>query len=103
MASNHNNNSVFYNTRVFLKNVIEVSSEFSRNAFRFLPGVGPIEYHNDKCLAGRVVIITGANTGLGKETAMQFAKREAKVKCIFVVQIQLSHNFLSLSGDHGMS
>lgn len=33
----------------------------------------------DKKLNGQVVVVTGANTGIGKETAYQMTLREAKV------------------------
>ncbi|XP_024937928.1 retinol dehydrogenase 13 isoform X5 [Cephus cinctus] len=41
--------------------------------------VGGTLYEGTQKLTDKVVIITGANTGIGKETALNFAKREAKV------------------------
>ena len=65
----------------------EAFNEIFRNSFKFLPCVGPAIYMNDKNLNGKLAIVTGANTGIGKETALQLAKREAKVSknALFII------------------
>ena len=36
---------------------------------------GGIRFRGDEKLAGRTVVVTGANSGMGKEIAKEFAKR----------------------------
>ena len=54
-------------------------NEVSRNVFKFLPFVGPKIFTDKTRVDNKVVIVTGGNNGIGKETARELAKRGAKV------------------------
>ncbi len=54
--------------------------ECFHNSFRILgPPLGPARCEANVKLDDHVVIVTGASSGIGKETSLQLAKRGAKV------------------------
>lgn len=61
------------------KMVISGINELGRNIFRFLPFVGPKKFTGKQRCDNKVIIITGGNSGIGKEAAREFAMRGAKV------------------------
>lgn len=52
--------------------------EFGTNVLRYVQ-LGRRYYEGSERIDGQVVVITGANSGIGKETAYQLAKRGGKV------------------------
>lgn len=67
--------------------------------------MGGKKYKGEEILTDKVVIVTGANTGIGKETAMALAKRDAKVimacrdmeKCEMVFILLVFVEFIQIS------
>lgn len=48
-------------------------------AHKFWDPESPPDLTVEEDITGQVVIVTGSNTGIGRETALQLAKRKAKV------------------------
>jgi len=88
-----NNYGKLHDTWVNFVLVGEVFTQFFRNSCKCLRCIGPAVYANDKNINGKLAIVTGANTGIGK---LQMAKREAKVSLkvsIYLLYI-LKHLFI---------
>lgn len=65
--------------REYVKLIVQLFLEGLRNLFRFIPSVGPKTYLKQTKMDNQIVIVTGANSGIGKATAKEMAKRGAKV------------------------
>lgn len=66
--------------------------------------MGGTKYTGKESLVNKVVIVTGANTGIGRETVLELAKRDAKIimacrdmnKCEKVFMLSLVSSIFSL-------
>ena len=68
--------------------------EFGTNILRFA-GMGRRYYQRTNRIDGRLVVVTGANSGIGKETVFQLSSRGAKVS--FVHHILIGDEYLKQS------
>ena len=82
-----------------LKWVVSSVMEVSRNTFRFIPYVGPKKYLGDTRIDNKVAIVTGGNSGVGKETARELAARGGKVNEIHNYSVLIKVN----TGDNRLS
>lgn len=72
--------------------------EFGGNVLRWF-GLGRRYYTKKNRIDGRCVVVTGANSGIGKRTSMELSRRGAKVGLHFCNIITKS----SFLGDHVLS
>ena len=69
---------------VWYKFIITLIGEYITNSWRFCTPFGPKRFTNlPETMRGQVVVITGANTGIGKVNATLFARLGAKVMYYF--------------------
>ena len=71
-----------------LKIIWDIVVEMTQNVF-----VVRNKVESNRQLDGKVVVITGANTGIGKETAYQLSLRNAKVSNDYYYFIKIYINF----------
>jgi len=64
---------------VFRRRVVDPERKFSSYFWKAKPVAGAIAEQDKVSLAGRVAVITGAGGGLGRQYALEFARRGAKV------------------------
>ena len=78
--------------------------EFGTNLLRFV-GLGRRYYRKNNRLDGRVVVVTGANSGIGKQTVLHLSGRGAKVWQIYaLIKYYLTIIFYYVTqGDHVLS
>jgi len=80
-----------YRIYVELRILYEFILEVIANSLRFTP-IGPKRFNNLNNIDGKVVIVTGSNTGIGKVTVEVLSKLGAKVR--FLNQNSIEYKLL---------